>query len=222
MFEKVLVVEDLDSIGYGIAIMLKQELGVREVVLSQYCGDAYLKYMKAVHEQSPYDLLITDLSFNEDHRVEKIANGKQFIRKIRGLGYRTPIIVFSVEEKPAAVKKMVQTNDISGYVVKSRNGLKYLRAAVESIYEGDKYLSPQISNINNKKEVFEIEDYDVRLMSHLSNGLTQDEIARNFNQNGISPSSLSSIEKRINRLKDELKAKNTIQLVANAKDLGLI
>lgn len=222
MFKKVLVVEDLDSIGYGISIMLKQELGVQEVVLSQYCGDAYLKYIKSVHDQNPYDLLITDLSFNEDHRIEKIANGKQFINKIRSLGYRTPIIVFSVEEKPTAVKKMVQTHDISGYVVKSRNGLRYLREAVESIYEGDKYLSPQVSNINTKKELFEIEDYDVMLLSHLSNGLTQEEIARIFNQSDISPCSLSSIEKRINRLKDELKAKNTIQLVANAKDLGLI
>ncbi len=222
MFRKILVVEDLDSIGYGIAIMLKQELGVKEVVLSQYCGDAYLKFMKSVHDQNPFDLLITDLSFNEDHRVEQIADGKQFIKKIRSLGHQTPIIVFSVEEKPAAVKKMVQTNHASGYVVKSRNGLKYLKQAVESIYNGDTYLSPQISNIQKKKEVFEVEDYDVRLLSHLSNGLTQDEISQKFNQSGISPSSLSSIEKRINRLKDELKAKNTIQLVSNAKDLGLI
>ncbi|PWL38111.1 response regulator [Flagellimonas aquimarina] len=222
MFKKVLVVEDLDSIGYGIAVMLKQELGVGEVVLSQYCGDAYLKFMRSVKEQEAFDLLITDLSFNEDHREDKIANGKQLIKKIRALGHKTPIIVCSVEEKPAAVKKLFQSQDISGYVVKGRSGLKNLLKAVESVQTGGTYLSPQLSGAIRQRGIFEVEDYDVRLLSHLSNGLTQDEIARYFDQNGISPSSLSSIEKRLNRLKDELRAKNTIQLVANAKDLGLI
>lgn len=222
MFKKVLVVEDLDSIGYGIAVMLKQELDVGEVVLSQYCGDAYLKFMKSVKEQDTFDLLITDLSFNEDYREDKIGNGKQLIKKIRALGYDIPIIVCSVEEKSAAVKKLFQDQTISGYVVKGRNGLKNLMHAVQSVHTGNTYLSPQLSNAIKQKEVFEVEDYDVRLLSHLSNGLTQDEIARYFHQKGISPSSLSSIEKRLNRLKDELRAKNTIQLVANAKDLGLI
>ena len=32
MFKKVLVVEDLDTVGYGISMMLQQELGITEVV----------------------------------------------------------------------------------------------------------------------------------------------------------------------------------------------
>ena len=222
MFKRVLVIEDLDSIGYGIAVMLKSELNVEEVVLSHYCTDAYLKFMKSVHEQNLFDLLITDLSFNQDYREDKIASGKQLIKKIRTLGFNTPIIVCSVEEKPTTVRKLFKNQSISGYVVKGRSGLKNLMKAVEDVYDGNTYLSPQISNVLQQNEVFEVEDYDIKLLSHLSNGFTQDEIARSFSQNHISPCSLSSIEKRLNRLKDELKAKNTIQLVANAKDLGLI
>jgi len=69
---------------------------------------------------------------------------------------------------------------------------------------------------------FEIKEYDVSLLSYLSNGFTQEQIASVFKTKRISPNSLSSIEKRLNKLKDVLKAGNNVQLVANAKDLGLI
>ncbi|MFT7333979.1 MAG: hypothetical protein ACI81S_002202, partial [Sphingobacteriales bacterium] len=55
-----------------------------------------------------------------------------------------------------------------------------------------------------------------------SKGMSQDEIRHLFEQENISPSSLSSIEKRLNLLRVQFKAKNAIHLVAIAKDLGLI
>ena len=39
MFKKVLVVEDLDTVGYGITMMLQKELGIEEVKLIQYCNE---------------------------------------------------------------------------------------------------------------------------------------------------------------------------------------
>jgi len=222
MFKKVLVVEDLDSVGYGISHMLEQQLGISEVVLSQYCGDAYLKFVKSIKENIPFDLLITDLSFNKDYRNDTIVSGKHLIQQIRILGYTIPIIVCSVEEKLTTVKNLFKNDDISGYIVKGRQGLKYLATAVETVYKGDVYISPKLSTLINQKDVFEIQDYDIKLLYYLSKGFSQDEISKHLHQNGISPNSLSTIEKRLNRLKDELQAKSTIQLIANAKDIGLI
>ncbi len=222
MFKKVLVVEDLDSIGYGISHMLEKQLGVDEVVLSQYCSDAYLKFIHSERESIPFDLLITDLSFHKDHRDDKIANGKHLIKQIRALGYSTPIIVCSVEEKLTTIRNLFKQDGISGYIVKGRQGLRYLAKAIETIKKGSTYLSPQLSDLMHRKEVFEIKDYDIKLLYYLSKGQSQEEISRYLNQKGVSPNSLSSIEKRLNRLKDELKANSTIQLIANAKDIGLI
>jgi hypothetical protein len=56
----------------------------------------------------------------------------------------------------------------------------------------------------------------------MSNGLSQDEISQLFKKNNISPSSLSTIEKRLNKLRIQFRANNAIHLVAIAKDLGLI
>jgi len=222
MYKKALVVEDLDTIGYGITVMLQHELGIDEVVLSQYCDNAYLKFMRAEKDQEPFELLITDLSFNKDHNPNKLSSGKQLIKKIRSLGHTIPIIVCSVEDKPTAIKKLLNSDSISGYVLKGRDGLKNLKHAIETVYNGKPYLSPILANSIKRKEVFEVADYDIKLLTHLSEGLTQEEIAKHFHNRGVIPSSLSSIEKRLNRLKDEFRAKNIIQLVANAKDLGLI
>lgn len=222
MFKKVLVVEDLDTVGYGISMMLQQDLGITEVVLTQYCDDAYLKFQSALLKNSPFELLITDLSFQRDHRPLKIGSGKSLIEKIREKNQELPIVICSVEEKPDMIKRFIQVKEVSAYVLKGRDGLKDLKNAVIAVFEGKKFLSNRIERLAYGKNPFEIEEYDVSLLLHLSNGLTQDQISNLFNVKSVSPSSLSSIEKRLNKLKDILQANNNVQLVAKAKDLGLI
>lgn len=222
MFKKVLVVEDLDTVGYGISTMLEKDLGVKEVVLTQYCDDAYLKIQSALFKNSPFDLLITDLSFQRDHRPLTIDSGKSLIEKIRTKNLELPIIICSVEEKPDTVTRFIKKNKVSAYVLKGRDGLKDLKNAVKAVFQGKKFLSDKIERLAYGKNLFEIEDYDISLLAYLSNGFTQDQISNLLSTKGVSPSSLSSIEKRLNRLKDVFQASNNVQLVANAKDLGLI
>ena len=222
MFKKILVVEDLDSIVYGIAMMLQKEVAVQDIVMSQYCDDAYLKFLKAEQEETPFDLLITDLSFKEDHRESKINSGEELITAVRMKNSVLPVIVYSIEDRPTKVRRLFEKYDINGYVVKGRNGLTNMLSAVKVVYGNSTYISPELITDLQRKEIFEVDEYDVTLLLHLSEGLTQDQVAHFFKENGIVPSSISSIEKRLNRLKLQLQAKNTIQLVANAKDMGLI
>ena len=56
----------------------------------------------------------------------------------------------------------------------------------------------------------------------MSDGCSNKEISDEFKKNAISPSSISSIEKRLNRLRILFKANNAVHLVAVVKDLGLI
>ncbi|UCA56716.1 MULTISPECIES: helix-turn-helix transcriptional regulator [Aequorivita] len=68
----------------------------------------------------------------------------------------------------------------------------------------------------------DISDYDIEVLKLLSRGYSQKEISNDFLANDITPSSLSSIEKKIRKLCDHFKANNTIHLVVIVKDLGLI
>jgi DNA-binding NarL/FixJ family response regulator len=222
MFKKILVVEDFDSIGLGISAVAQNKIGATEIVTCQYCDEAYLKIKRAIQDKVPFDLLITDLSFEKDHREAKLKGGKELVQKLREQGIDTPIVVYSIEDRRAVIKELMEIQKTGAYVLKGRNGLKNLEQAILTMAKGSTFLSPELENGVEKRDLFELEDYDISLLSNLARGYSQSEISHDFKTNGMSPSSLSSIEKRINRLKEEFEAKNAIQLVATAKDLGLI
>ena len=112
--------------------------------------------------------------------------------------------------------------NINAYVCKGRRGLKELSKAINAVYHDKQFLSPQIAEAISNKSKLEIEDYDIELVKQLSYGFSQEEISISFKEKNISPNSLSSIEKHLNKLKIQFKANNATHLVAIVKDLGLI
>ena len=221
MFSKVLVAEDMDDISKGVLGALS-ELGVSEIQQVQYCDDAILKIKKAELDNQPFQLLITDLSFNIDHRSQKITSGDALAEVIKREYPYIRIIMYSIEDRAQKVREMIQQLGINAYVCKGRHGLKDLAKSVEQVFMNKVYLSDHISHALRPQQEFEVQEFDLILLEKLSRGKSQEEISTEFKHNNISPSSLSSIEKRLNKLKIEFKANNAIHLVAKVKDLGLI
>jgi DNA-binding NarL/FixJ family response regulator len=222
MFKKILVTEDLGSISHGIAHILRERTGIDEIQQAQYCDDGYLKFRRAINDQDPFDLLITDLSFKESHRERKLVSGIELIEAIRSIQPNIKVIIYSMEDRPGKIKSFFAEQSIDGYVCKGRYGLNELVKSVTDVFNNIRYVSPQLESAMSKNNVFELQDYDILLLKHLSDGLTQEEIGHHFKENQISPNSTSSIEKRLNKLKYNFKAKNAIHLVAMTKDLGLL
>ena len=220
MFEKVLVAEDMDDINKGMVHSLK-ELGISEVQQVQYCDDAFLRLKRAVMDGRPFDLLITDLSFKVDYRDQKYASGEALAKAASREFPELKIIVYSVEDRLQKVRRLIQ-NGANAYVCKGRHGLRDLFEAIRKVYQNEVYLSNSVSPALGPKQDPDIEEFDLLLLENLSRGMTQEEISLHFKQKQLSPSSLSAIEKRLNRLKVQFRANNTIHLVAKVKDLGLV
>lgn len=221
MFSKVLIADDLVSINAGVHTFLSH-MGIAVIDRVNYCDDALLKIMAAEQNGHPYELLITDLSFKADHREQKISSGDALAIHLKTRDPDLKIIVYTIEEKPQMVRHLVQVHDIDGYVNKGRYGLQELSMAVGEVYANKTYVSPHLTTVLRKKSVLEIDDYDIALLNQLANGLVQDEIADYFKEHNIKPSSLSAVEKRLGNLRTQFAAKNGTQLIAKAKDLGLI
>lgn len=221
MFKKILVAEDMDDINKGV-VMTLSELNVGDVHHVQYCDDAYLKLKKANQDQQPFELMITDLSFKADHREQKYPSGEDLLKAITHENFQIKIIVYSVEDRSEKVRLLLDKYHINAYVCKSRRGLKELAKAIEALSKDEQYLSPQVAHALRPQANLDIDDFDILLVEKLSNGLSQDEISYLFKKNKITPSSLSSIEKRLNRLKIQFKANNSVHLISKVKDLGLI
>ncbi|WP_299252905.1 response regulator [uncultured Lacinutrix sp.] len=221
MFKKVLVADDLLSINQGVVSVL-DTLKITDVQEVQYCDDAYLKVKKAAQDNEPIELLITDLSYKKDHRNETYTSGEELVKVLKKEHPELKVIVYSVEDRLQRVRTLMNKHNCNAYVCKGRRGLIELNTAINTVYNNDTYLSPQVAAATSPKTNIEIDDFDIILLKQLSLGLSQEGISQHLQKKNLSPYSLSSIEKKINKLKTQFGANNTIHLVSIAKDLGLI
>ncbi|MBF4465412.1 response regulator transcription factor [Flavobacterium sp. LC2016-12] len=222
MFKKVIIAEDLDAISLGVEQVVK-DLDIADFHHSKYCDDAFLKIRAAIHQNEPYDLLISDLSFKTNQREVKIANGDELVQKVRELQPDIKIIAYSVEDKNYRIKSLFDHAQIDAFVLKGLNSIEELKKAIRITSTSDqKFISPEVASALQEKNNFEIDDLDIQILKHLSSGTPQDEIIQIFKDLGIKPNSKSAMEKRLSKLKDFFKANNTVQLVFIAKDMGII
>ena len=222
MFKKVLVAEDLDSISIAVVQVL-EELQVPVIHHVKYCDEGLLKVKKALANNEPYDLLITDLSFKSDHRKVDLTCGDELIEAINKVQPKLKKIVFSIEDKSYRIKTLFNDLGINAYVTKGRNSIHELRNAIESTFNNEeKILSSDLSFNFNDKALIEIESYDISILQLLSKGYILESISKEFKDLSITPNGTSSIEKRINKLKIYFKANNNVHLIAIAKDFGLV
>ncbi|WP_337966855.1 response regulator [uncultured Flavobacterium sp.] len=222
MFKKVIIAEDLEDINLGIEQTLK-DLDIVNFQHAKYCDDAFLKIRKAILDNEPYDLLISDLSFKKDHRDVKISCGDELIEKVRELQPDIKIIAYSVEDKSFRIKSLFDNSDVNGFVLKGRNSIEDLKKAIHLISTSDqRFISHEVASALQEKNNFEIDDLDIEILKYLSSGTPQDEIIKIFKDSGKKPNSKSAMEKRLSRLKDFFKANNTVHLVSITKDMGII
>ena len=222
MFQKVLIAEDIDIINSGLLSTLN-DINIKDISHVSYCDEALLKLRKAVLDNNPFDLLISDLSFIEDHNEQEIKSGDELIARVRAEFLDLKIIVFSVEDKSYRIQNLYKNHQINGYVWKNRNAQKELKKAIHTIFSTDDfYISPDLISAIHPKQVVEITDYDIHIIKHLSIGIMQDNLSEIFLEKQIKPSGKSSIEKRLKFLKEHFNANNPTHLVAIAKDFGLI
>ena len=193
MFKKILISEDHESINISVQKTL-EELNIPNVDYAYYCDDTLTKLQKAIREQNPYDLLITDLYYEDDHYQQTIKDGRELILEARKIQPDLKVIVFSAEYKSGIINSLFADSKINGYVRKARNDSKDLKKAIASVNENENYLSldlkQEVKNLNN----YEFSSYDITVVSLLSQGVLQKNIPVYLQNNNIKPNSLSSIE----------------------------
>lgn len=222
MYKKVLVAEDLDSISIAV-IQVLEELQIPTIHHVKYCDEGLIKIKKALNDNEPYDLLISDLSFKSDHRKTTLNSGEELIEAANKVQDNLKKIVFSIEDKNFRIKSLFNDLGINAYVSKGRNSITELKNAIEATFRNEeRILSSDLSFNFNDKTLIEIESYDISILKLLSKGYILEHISKEFKDLSITPNGTSSIEKRINKLKIYFKANNNVHLIAIAKDFGLV
>jgi DNA-binding NarL/FixJ family response regulator len=189
---------------------------------AQYCDKALLMFKNALMDEQPFDLVITDLSLKTNGDSTRTINGEALLREVYALQPEVKSIIYSIEDRPFKIQQYLESLKVDAYVLKGRNSRLQMVEAIQAIQEDDRYLSPELSEKLHQTSDLDIDKYDLLLLKSLSEGYSQQEISKRFKKQAITPHSLSSIEKRVNRLKESLSARNIPNLIALSKDMGLI
>lgn len=217
MFKKIITAEDQDTTHRGVESILKEVVPL--VQKTKYCDDAFIKIKASLQENTPFEALITDLQFEEDHRDRDITSGEELIAAVKKIIPEMKIIVFSVEKGIGRIKKLFDEYGIHAFVAKGRDESLHIKKALEAVYAKKSYCTPKIKQLlRSVDDIDEIGEEDIKILDYLSNGLSQKQISETL----IPACSLSSVEKNIGRLKVLLNAKNPVQLISLAKDRGII
>jgi len=221
MFKNVLIAEDHQSLKISVDHTLK-ELGVLFTKYAYYCDDAVLELKDGIRKGRPFELMITDLSFEADGREQKLGHGNALIEAVRDLQPDIKILVFSAESNPTVVNGLFQKLAIDGYVCKGRRDSIDLKAAVENLYRGKQFVSDNFRASVRHKNAHDFTTYDTTVISQLAHGTLQKDIPAYLQQQGLKAASLSSVEKRLNQIKEALGFTKNEQLVAYCKDHKVI
>lgn len=221
MIKKVLIAEDHESSNISVRKTL-DELGIRDPDYVYYCDDALVRVQKAREAGELFDLLITDLYFDADHRPQTIRGGAALIDAVRAVQPELRILVFSAENKVGVIESLYVKGNVDGYVRKGRNDAKELKTAIGKIGENDRYFPQWYLQATRQENAHDFTTYDITIISLMAQGMKQKNISEYLEQNQIKPCGLSSIEKRLNEIRQALNFSNNQQLVAYCKDMGIV
>lgn len=220
MINKVLIAEDHETTNLSVQRVL-EEIGVEQPEYVYYCDDALAKISRAKQAGNPFDLLITDLYFEKDHNVQQLTEGTQLVEKVRSVQPELKVLVFSAENRPAVIEQLYEKYEIDAFVRKARNDAKELRIAIDSMAKNQRYYPRHLRQFVGNNS-YEFNAFDIAILRLLADGIKQKDIPFYLRRDNIKPSGLSSVEKRLSFLKDELSCSSNEQLIAFCKDKGIL
>lgn len=214
MIEKVIIAEDHESSNLSVQKVM-EDLRILQSDYFYYCDDALNRIKVAKNADKPYEVLITDLYFDDDGTSQTIKDGFELIKAAREVQPDIRVIVFSLESSGEKIKALYDRYHIDGFVHKARHDVKELKIAFDSILKGDRYYSRETLMLLKQTKAYEFSDFDISILRLIADH-RQKEIAALLN---CSP---STIEKTLKKLRDEFGFVKNEQLVVKLMDVGLL
>ncbi|MFB9843993.1 response regulator [Mucilaginibacter ginsenosidivorans] len=221
MFEHVLVAEDHEIANLSLRRTL-EGLHIPSPDHAHYCDQALSKVKKALQNGQPYDLLVTDLYFEADGSAQQLPEGVELIRAARTLQPNLRVLVFSAESSPPVIRSLFEELNIDGYVRKARGDAQELKTAIAHLAQNRRHHPRELRTQPAQENLHVFSELDTAIIRLLAKGTAQKDIPAFLNALGLHPSSLSSVEKRLNLIKTAMDFKKNEQLVAFCTELKII
>lgn len=219
---RVLVVDDHQLVIQGILCSLK-EVGDFDVVTSNNCDDAF-QLIKNNQKNTPFQLLFTDLSFDNTTEDSLLDGGEELIKAIKNNDFDIKIAVITGHTETNRVYNVINNLNPNAYLLKSKCDAVEIGFAVQKMMENDFYYTHVIHQKIMRRNIIQIQmdDIAIQILKELPNHPKISNLEGVIKKADGSYHKLRSIETKLANLRTDLNANNNTDLVLKAKELGII
>ena len=219
---RILIVDDHQLAILGILYSLTK-IGNFDVVTTNTCDDALELILK--HQNShPFQIIFTDLSFDNTTQDTKIDGGEALIKAIRNQGVSIKIGVITGHAETNRIYNVIQNLNPDAYLIKSKCGVTERGFAIEKMRANDFYYSHEVHQKIMRRNILQIQidEVAIQILKELPNHSKISNLEGVILKKDGVAIKLRSIETKLSNLRADLNANNNTDLILKAKELGII
>lgn len=220
---RILVVDDHQLMAEGIVGALKQISEHYDIVSFNSCDEAFEHLEEAV-DQNPFDILFTDLSFENIDEDSLIDGGESLIRKVREEGISLKIGVITGHTETNRVFNVITNVKPDAYILKNQCTKDELTFAIQQMKRNIPFYSHEIHHKIMKRNVVQIQmdEVAIQILKQLPKQSKIINLEGMIKKADGKHMRIRAIENKLANLRIDLNAKNNTDLVLKAKELGII
>jgi two-component system capsular synthesis response regulator RcsB len=219
---RILIVDDHQLVLEGILHSLK-EVGDFDVVTTNSCDDA-LNLIKSNQNTTPFQILFSDLSFDNTTSENNLASGEELIRAIKNKNIDLKICVITGHTETNSVYNIISNLNPNAYLLKTKCNAIEIGFAIQKMLTNDYYYTHEIHQKLMRRNIVQIQmdTIAIQVLKELPNHAKIANLEGIITKHDGTKIKLRSIESKLAKLRIDLNANNNIDLILKAKELGII
>jgi two-component system capsular synthesis response regulator RcsB len=219
---RILIADDHQLVLEGFLNSLK-EVGDFDVVTTTNC-DAAFDLIKTHINSNPFQLLFTDLSFDNITEESDLGGGEELIKAIRNNEFDIKIGVITAHTETNRIYNVISNLNPNSYLLKSKSSATEIGFAVQKMLANEYYYTHEIHQKLLRRNVVQIQmdDVAIQILKELPNHSKISNLEGVIKKNNGTAIKLRYIETKLANLRTDLNANNNTDLILKVKELGII
>ncbi|MEQ6124416.1 response regulator [Pseudotenacibaculum sp. MALMAid0570] len=217
---RILVVDDHQLMIEGIVGALQQH-GDYDITTCNTCDTAFKNLQEA---ETPFTILFTDLSFENQTDETELDGGEALIRKIKENEIAVKIGVVTGHTETNRVFNVINNLNPDAYILKNHCSGDELNFAIQQMMKGEQFYTHEIHQKIMKRNIVQIQmdEIAIQILKELPRQTKIVNLEGKIKKSDGNFMKIRAIENKLANLRIDLNAKNNTDLVLKAKELGII
>ena len=219
---KILLVDDHQLIIEGIRSYLKDIEGL-DIHTTNSCDTAFTMLKTAI-KNDPFDIVFTDLSFDDISSDTLITGGEELILAIRNEKIPVKVGVITGHSETNRIYNVIHNLKPSAYILKGKCSTSELNFAIEKMLKGEVFYTHEIHQKLLKRALVEVhmDEIAIKILKELPKHAKLGSLEGEIKKEDGTIVKIRTIENKLARLRIDFNAVNNTDLVLKAKELGIL